>query len=264
MLKAFAEAGRYLNRQDYLQVAIRNARFLLGNLYINNRLHRSWRDGQAKHNAYLEDYAGLILALLALYQSDPNTEWYLSALKLADEMVEHFVDPNGGFFDTRDDHETLLVRPKDIQDNATPSGNSLAATALLELAAYGDRPAWRDLAEEMLSSVYGAMLRYPTAFAQWLCAADFAVGPTREVAIIGDAQHTETKSLLSTLWKTFRPRQVTAISNYPPEPDAPALLKDRPLLNGLPTAYVCQGFVCLQPVNSPTEMESQLAGIPNP
>jgi uncharacterized protein YyaL (SSP411 family) len=116
----------------------------------------------------------------------------------------------------------------------------------------------------MLSSVYGAMLRYPTAFAQWLCAADFAVGPTREVAIIGDAQHTETKSLLSTLWKTFRPRQVTAISNYPPEPDAPALLKDRPLLKDLPTAYVCQGFVCLQPVNSPAEMESQLANNSNP
>jgi len=264
MFKAFAAAGRYLGRQDYIQVAIRNARFLLNNLYINDRLHRSWREGQTKHNAYLEDYAGLVLALLALYQSDPNKEWYLWALKLADEMIEHFTDPNGGFFDTRNDHETLLVRPKDIQDNATPSGNALAATALLELAAFGDRLHWRDLAEKMLSSVYGAMLRYPTAFAQWLCAADFAVGPTREVAIIGDAQHTETKSLLSTLWKTFRPRQVTAISNYPPEPDAPALLKDRPLLNDLPTAYVCQGFVCLQPVNSPTEMETQLAGNSNP
>ena len=264
MLKAFAEAGRYLNRQDYLQAAIRNARFLLNNLYVNDRLHRSWREGQAKHNAYLEDYAGLILALLALYQSNPNKEWYHSALKLADEMVEHFVDPDGGFFDTRDDHEALLVRPKDIQDNATPSGNALAATALLELAAYGDRTEWRDLVGEMLSSAYGAMLRYPTAFAQWLCAADFAVGPTREVAIIGDAQHIKTKELLNTLWKTFRPRQVTAISNYPPEPDAPALLKDRPLLNDLPTAYVCQGFVCLQPVNSPTEMETQLAGNSNP
>jgi uncharacterized protein YyaL (SSP411 family) len=259
MLKAFAEAGRYLNRQDYLQVAIRNARFLLNSLYVKDRLYRSWRDGQTKHNAYLEDYAGLILALLALYQSDPNKEWYLGALKLADEMVEHFGDPSGGFFDTRDDHETLLMRPKEIQDNATPSGNALAATALLELAAYGDRTEWRDIVEEMLSSVYGVMLRYPTAFAQWLCAADFAVGPTREVAIIGNSQHAKTKEMLITLWKSFRPRQVTAISNYPPEPDAPALLKDRPLLNDLPTAFVCQGFVCLQPVNSPTEMEALLA-----
>ena len=105
------------------------------------------------------------------------------------------------------------------------------------------------------------MLRYPTAFAQWLCAADFAVGPTREVAVIGDSDRSETKELLNTLWKTFRPRQVTAISNYPSEPDAPALLKDRPLLNDLPTVYVCQGFICLQPVNSRTEMEKQLKGI---
>jgi len=264
MLKTFAEAGRYLNRPDYLQSAIRNSRFLLNNLYVNDRLHRSWREGQTKHNAYLEDYAGLILALLALYQSDPNTEWYRWALKLADEMVEHFIDPNGGFFDTRNDHEALLVRPKDIQDNATPSGNALAATALLELATYGDRTQWRDLAEQMLSSVYEVILRYPTAFAQWLCASDFAFGPTREVAIIGDLLRTDTQDFLKILWKTFRPRQVTTISNYPPEPDTPALLKDKPLLNDLPTAYVCQGFVCLQPVNSPIEMETQLTGSPNP
>jgi len=259
-LSAFAEASRYLGRQDYLDAAIRNARFLLDNLYMGDRLRRSWREGQAKHNAYLEDYAGLILALLSLYQSDPNPEWYTAALKLADEIVAHFVDPSGGFFDTRDDHEKLLVRPKDIQDNATPSGNALAVTALLQLATYGDRMKLRSLAENMLAPVHNALLRYPTAFAQWLSAADFALGPTREVAIVGDPQHPETRELVCALWKTYRPRQVTAISAYPPGPGSPALLKDRPLVNNLPTAYVCQGFVCLRPVNSPDEMESQLAG----
>jgi hypothetical protein len=259
-LKAFAEAGRYLERKEYLDIAIRNARFLLSNLYTGDRLLRSWREGQAKHNAYLEDYAGLTLALLALYQSDPNPEWYSTALKLADEMVEHFSDPAGGFFDTRDDHETLLVRPKDIQDNATPSGNALATTALLELSAYGDRTEWRNLAEDMLASVSNALLRYPTVFAQWLCAADFAVGPTHEVAIIGELGNPKTQELLKTLWKDYRPRQVTAISAYPPKPGSPVLLNDRPQLNDQPTAYVCQGFVCLKPVNSPIEMEDQLAG----
>jgi len=259
-LKAFAEAGRYLERKEYLDIAIRNARFLLSNLYTGDRLLRSWREGQAKHNAYLEDYAGLTLALLALYQSDPNPEWYSTALKLADEMVEHFSDPAGGFFDTRDDHETLLVRPKDIQDNATPSGNALATTALLELSAYGDRTEWRNLAEDMLASISNALLRYPTVFAQWLCAADFAVGPTHEVAIIGELGNPKTQELLRTLWKDYRPRKVTAISAYPPKPGSPVLLNDRPQLNDQPTAYVCQGFVCLQPVNSPIEMEDQLAG----
>ena len=261
-LCAFAEAARYLGRKDYLDAAVRNARFLMDNLIINDRLLRSWRDGQAKHNAYLEDYAGLTLALLALYQSDPNPEWYATALKLADEMVAHYSDPNGGFFDTRDDHETLLLRPKDIQDNATPSGNALAVNALLELAAYGDRNEWRGLAEDMLSSIYDAAWRYPTAFAKWLCAADFAVGPTREVAIIGNLDDPKTQELLKGLWKSYRPRQVTAISAYPPEPGSPALLKDRLTLNDQPTAYVCQGFVCLQPVNLPEEMEVQLESSP--
>ena len=261
-LSAFAEAGRYLDRKDYLDAAIRNAHFLMDNLYLNDRLLRSWREGQAKHNAYLEDYAGLIHALLALYQSDPNPAWYATALKLADEMVTHFFDPDGGFFDTRDDHETPLIRPKDLQDNATPSGNALTATALLELAAYGNRNDWRSVAEYMLGSVQNAIMRYPTAFAQWLCAADFAVGPTHEVAILGDPGDPKTHELLKTLWKSFRPRQVTAISAYPPEPGSSALLKDRPLLNGQPTAYVCQGFVCLQPVNLPAEMETQLTGNP--
>ena len=259
-MSAFAEAGRYLNRKDYLDAAIRNARFLLDNLYVNDRLLRSWREGQAKHNAYLEDYAGLVLALLALYQSDPNNEQYTTTLMLADQMVAHFSDPNGGFFDTRDDHEALLVRPKDIQDNATPSGNALAVTALLQLAAYGDRNTWRSTAEEMLAIFQNALLRYPTSFAQWLSAADFAVGPTREVAIIGGHEEAGTQELLNTLWKRYRPRQVAAISAYPPEPGSPALLKDRPPINDQPTAYVCQGFVCLQPVNSAEEMEMQLSG----
>jgi uncharacterized protein YyaL (SSP411 family) len=259
---ALAEAGRYLDRKDYLEAAVRNAHFLLDNLYVTDRLLRSWREGQAKHNAYLEDYAGLVLALLALYQSNPDLEWYSMALLLADQMVAHFTDPNGGFFDTRDDHEVLLVRPKDIQDSATPSGNSLAAMALLQLVAYGDRGTWRSVAEAMLASIQNALLRYPTSFAQWLSAADFAVGPTREVAIIGDLDDSKTLELLRTLWKSYRPRQVTAISAYPPARGSPTLLTDRPLLGNQPTAYVCQGFVCLQPVNSPEEMEKQLEANP--
>jgi len=257
-LAAFAEAGRYLGRKDYLDAAIRNARFLLDNLYVNDRLLRSWREGQSKHNAYLEDYAGLILALLSLYQSNPDPKWYATALQLGDEMIAHFADPNGGFYDTRDDHEALLLRPKDIQDNATPSGNALAVTVLLEFSAYGDRVEWRDRAEKMLGFIQNAALRYPTAFAKWLCAADFTVEPSREVAIVGNLKDQKTQELVNILWKDYRPRQVSAISASPPPDGSPALLKDRPLINNESTAYVCQGFVCLQPTNSPSEMENQL------
>ena len=257
-LASFAEAGRYLSRPDYLDAAVLNAEFLMENLQEEGRLLRSWRNGSARHNAYLEDYAGLVLALLALYQSVPDQEWYTNALNLADEMVAHFTDPAGGFFDIRDDHETLLLRPKDIQDNATPSGNALAANALLKLAEYGDRPDWRKLAEEMLGSVMEAAIRYPTAFGKWLYAASIAATPARQIAIIGDRQKPGTQALLAVLWKNYYPNQVVAVSSTPRQVGTPSLLNNRPLLAGLPTACVCQNFVCKLPVNTPEEFSRQL------
>jgi len=258
-LAAFAEAGRFLDRPDYLAAARRNARFLFDNLFQKGRLLRSWRNGQARHNAYLEDYAGLVCALLALYQSDFDPTWYQAALLAGDEIITHYSDPDGGFYDTRDDHETLLYRPKEIQDNAVPSGNALAASVLLQLADYGDRPAWRSIAEAMLAGVQDTMVRYPTAFAQWLCAADYAIGPSYEIAIVGSPADPQTQALVKALWKTYRPRQVTAVSAYPPAPGSPALLNDRPMLAGKPAAYVCQGFVCRQPVSTPKAMLEQLS-----
>lgn len=264
-LAAFAEAGRYLGRQDYTTLAVKNAHFLLENLHPEDRLLRSWRDGQAKHNAYLEDYAGLIKALLTLYQSDPDPEWFRWAVKLAGEMIAHLTDPSGGFFDTRDDHETLLYRPKELQDSATPSGNALAAIALLQVASYEGRADWREKAEAMLAAVQDYIAQYPAAFAFWLNAADFALGPVFEAAILGDPSDTQRQELVSSLWQTYRPRLVAAISVYPPEAGSPALLKDRPLQNGQATAYICQGFVCQRPVHSPEEMVGQLeAGVRGP
>ncbi|PWH11974.1 MAG: thioredoxin domain-containing protein [Anaerolineae bacterium] len=254
MLQAFAEAARYLRRTDYLQAAQHNARFLLENLQVDGKLLRSWRDGTARHTAYLEDYAAFGLALLALYQSDPDPTWYTAALRLADDMLHRFADPSGGFFDTPADHEPLLMRPKDTQDNATPSGNALAAHLLLQLSAYGDRPEWRHTAEEMLAPVLETAVRYPTAFAKWLTAADFALGPVNEVALVGD----NLTEMLDVLWKTFRPRQVAAIAAFPPPLGSPALLRDRPVLQCQPTAYVCRNFVCKQPCISPTEFAAQL------
>jgi uncharacterized protein YyaL (SSP411 family) len=258
-LVAFAEAGRYLKRASYLETAIRNAQFLLKNLYQDGRLLRSWRNGQAKHNAYLEDYASFTLGLLALYQTDPNPEWYVAALKLAEEMVMHFKDSDGGFFDTRDDHEALLIRPKDIQDNATPSGNALAATALLQITSYGEKSEWRDMVELMFSSNLEIILRHPMAFAQWLCAADFAIGPVQEVVVVGNLHDPIAQAISSNVWKTYRPRQVVAISDYPPSSDAPPLLQERTLQNSQPTAYVCHNFVCNRPTNDPNELETQLS-----
>jgi uncharacterized protein YyaL (SSP411 family) len=256
MLRAFAEAGRYLKAPVYIDLAIRNGDFLLQNLRRpDGRLLRAWRDGQAAHLAYLEDYGGLILGLLALYQSDPDPRWFAAARQLADKMLALFSDPEGGFYDTGDDHEQLLVRPRDLQDNATPSGASLAVRALLALAAYSGDGAYRQAAESALTPIGRLLAQYPTAFANWLCAYDFALGPVDEVAILG----AETEGLTGVLWETYRPRQVAAISAFPPAGDAPELLLDRPLQDGRATAYVCRGFVCQQPVNTPEALRLELS-----
>ncbi|MCB9135946.1 MAG: thioredoxin domain-containing protein [Anaerolineales bacterium] len=260
MLIAFAEAGRYLHRADYTSQALRNADFLLTQLHPTDRLLRSWRAGAAKHNAYLEDYAALILGLLALYQTNPNPRWFAEAARLAQDMLAHFSDPNGGFFDTRDDHETLIVRPKDVQDNATPSGSALAVTALLQLAAFTGNGDWRDVAERALGGVQSVLARYPTAFAQWLFGLDFALGPGQEIAIVGPPPARD--ALAEVLWGRYNPRQVVAISdgnpNGSPPSGSPSLLDARPLLNNLPTAYVCEHFVCQQPVTTPKALEKLL------
>jgi hypothetical protein len=259
VLVAFAEAGRYLARKDYVEVAMRNARFILSELVKSGRLLRSWREGQARHNAYLDDYAALILALLSLYQTDPDPYWFHAAEQLAEEMLQHFSDPSGGFYDTRDDHGYLITRPKDLQDNATPSGNSLAAMALLQLSAYTGRSDLRLTAEGMLATIQELAVRHPTAFSNWLCAVDFAIHPAFEVAILGPAQDERTQALVDALWEAYRPSILTALSAYPPPPNSPPLLHDRHMIDNKPTAYVCQNFVCQLPVTAPGDLKAQLA-----
>jgi uncharacterized protein YyaL (SSP411 family) len=259
MLVSFAEAARYLKRDDYLIAAQRNARFLLHALQENGRLYRSWREGEARQLGYLEDYAALILGLLALYQSDLDPNWYQTAEELAMIMVSRFSDPNGGFFDTADDHETLIVRPKDIQDNATPSGNALAISALLTLSAYSGDGELRDTAERALGGSQAMIARYPTAFGQWSQALMIAQAPIKEIAILGSPDEDQTQALFARVWAQFRPYAVLAGSAHPPPPGSPALLHDRPQLESAPTAYVCENFVCLNPTRDPDVLSEQLS-----
>ena len=258
-LIAFAEAGRYLSRNDYIRVARANAEFLLRHLYSKGRLQRSWRAGQAKLNAYLEDYAGLALALLYLYQADPGSHYsYEKSTELAEIIMVYFHDDLWGFFDTSDDNELLLTRPKDIQDNATPCGNSLAALALLRLAGYSGDGKWRLIVEKMMMGVQDMVLRYPTGFSKWLCAFDLLFQSFSEIAIIGESTDPQRRALIDKLNQRYRPYTILAVSSPHPEPSMPKLLLNRPLLSGKSTAYVCQNFICKRPVNTPDELESLL------
>ncbi len=243
----------------YYKLATRNADLLLSALRPEGKLRRSWRDGKVTDEVFLEDYAALILGLLELYQTDFDSKWFASALELAEEMIARFRDPAGGFFDTPSDGESLLLRPKDIQDNATPSGNALACEALLKLAAFTDSGEYRDLAEKSLSLVGEYALKYPLAFARWLSAAEFALGPVKQVAVVAEAGLESARELMDAVRAGFRPNVVIAASSYPPDENAPPLLRGRPLVDGKSAAYVCEGFVCRQPTTSPNDLQKQLA-----
>jgi uncharacterized protein YyaL (SSP411 family) len=150
------------------------------------------------------------------------------------------------------------VRPKDIQDNATPSGNALACEALLRMAGFTEDGAYRDLAEGALPLAAGPALRYPTALSRWLSAADFSLAGPRQIAIVYDASREGPEGLLEPVRGAFRPHTIAAASPYPPGPDAPPLLAERHPVEGRPTAYVCEHFVCKQPVTDPDELRKQL------
>jgi uncharacterized protein len=262
MLAAFAEAARLIDepelQQKYHTLAVRNAEFLLDAVRPGGRLKRSWRQGKITNEVFLEDYAALILGLIELYQTDFKDKWFFVAQELTAEMLDLFSDPNDGFFDTSKDSQELLLRPKDLQDNATPSGNSLACEALLKLAAFTDNGRYRDLAEKSLSLVANQALRYPTSFGRWLSAADFALANVKQVAVLYESDPEEAWELLQTIQAKFRPNAIIAASAYPPSEKAPALLMDRPLKDGLPTVYVCEGFVCKMPVTSGSELQDLL------
>lgn len=259
MLAAFAEAGRVLERPDYTGIAVQNAEFLHEAMRTEEgRLLRTWKEGAgARYNGYLEDYAYLADGLLALYQTVFDQRWFDWVQELVDVMMTHFLDEeDGGFFDTSDDHEELIHRPKEVQDNAVPSSNAMAAHVLLRYSLYtGDGRAW-DVAEQSVSSMYGAMTQYPTGFAHWLTTATLILAEPREIAIAGRPEDDDTQALLDVVFDGYRPYQVVAVGK---DGTAIPLLRDCPQRDGRATAYVCRHFVCKQPVTDPDALAEQLA-----
>ncbi|GCE27114.1 thioredoxin domain-containing protein [Dictyobacter alpinus] len=260
MLRSFAEAARYLKRADYLQVAQKNAAFLLDTLWQDNRLLRTFKDGRARLRGYLEDYAFLADGLLALYEASFELRWFEQARALTDQAIALFADEQGGFFDTGSDHEALISRPKDIMDNATPAGNSVAMEVLLRLAALTGEATYRQRADDYIIPQLDIMVQHPLAFGRVLCAADFALSPVKELAIIGSSEQAETQGLLDSINARYLPNSVLAYARAEDTQASQsiALLADRPLKDQHATAYVCQNFVCQAPVTTPAALEALL------
>jgi uncharacterized protein len=258
-IAALAEGTR-LGEARYVDAAVTAAEALVaGLLRPDGRLGRSWKDGRATGEGVLEDYADLADGLLALYEATFDDRWFAIARRLADAILDHFVDPAGGFFDTADDHEALITRPKDVQDNAVPAGGSMATGVLLKLAALTGESRYRTAAERAIATVIPYLARYPTGFANWLSAAHLAVEGIDELAIVGPPSEVATKALIAVATTGFRPNLVLAASADPSSSTVP-LLEGREQIDGRPTAYVCRDFACRLPVSDPAALESQLGG----
>ncbi|MFY9553289.1 MAG: thioredoxin domain-containing protein [Blastocatellia bacterium] len=261
MLTAFAEAANILGRDDYREVAVRNAEFITSQLMKDGRLLRTYKSGHAKLNGYLEDYAYVIEGLLAVYEATFELRFFTQARELADTMIARFWDDQeGGFFFTSSDHEELITRTKDYFDNATPSGNSAAATALLKLGVLTQKSEYSHHAATILRSLRPAMSRHPSAFGYMLCALDFYLSEPKEIAIVGKLDSHEVRSLIEQAYSFYLPNKVVAASE--PDDERPAseidLLIGKTPIDSKATAYVCRNHVCLEPATTVEELGMRL------
>jgi uncharacterized protein len=262
-IAALAEAGRAFDEPRYVEGAVAAARFVLERMRDGHgRLLRSWREGVAGGPAYADDHALLADALLTLYETTFELRWFLEAQALAGELLERFLDEErGGFFQTAADAERLVVRPKELFDNAVPSGNSAAAEVLLRLAHLTGEDRYERAAASAFRLVRDHMANAPTGFGRALCALDLYVSPVSEVAIVGEPAADATRALADEVTvERFLPNHVLALA-APDDADARraiALLEDRPQRDGVPTAYVCERFTCKVPVTNPRDLAAQL------
>jgi uncharacterized protein YyaL (SSP411 family) len=247
MLAALAEAGRRLGRPEWLDAAVKLGEFLLGPLSDGGRLHRTWRDGVAKGTGYLDDYANVAHGLYELHLATGDLRWLHESRRLALLAVELFADEeNGGFFSTPVDGERLVARQKDLDDNPTPSGNSMLAFVLLRLARiWGDDELERG-AVGVLRLLRDVIPRAPQAFGWALCVLDLHLSPPREIAVVGDPESPVARAALA----RFDPNAVLA---FGPSEDVP-LLAGKGLVDGQPAVYVCERFACLAPVTDPADL----------
>jgi len=263
-LAALAEAGRALGRADYVAAAVRNAEFLTTGMVEGGRLLRSWKDGRARITGYLEDYAMVGIGLLAVYEATFDRRWLDESRRLAEAARRLFWDEDKEmFFDTGTDQEALVVRPRNLFDNAVPSGSSVAIDWLLRLAIVFGEEGYEALALKALRPVADLMRRHPSGFGRYLGALDFHLGPVAEVALIWPrgAETSSLAPLLAAVFGRYRPNRVVAGA---PEDDPAAtglpLLAARGTVGGQPAAYVCHRYVCQVPVTAPRDLARQLDG----
>ena len=261
MLRSFAEAAAVLQRQDYRQAAIANATSITNNLQENGRVLRTYKDGRAKLKGYLEDYSFLIDGLLSVYELTFDPHWLKEANRLSNDMNRLFWDDmRGTFYDTGQDHESLLIRTRELFDNATPCGTSVAVEVLLRIGLLMGNEEHLRKASQCLVSMGTISSQYPTGMGQWLAALDLHLSQPKEIAIVGAREDEATKALLDVIHNRYIPNKVVALM----EEDDPAgnqelpLLRFRTRIHEQSAAYICENYVCQLPVTDPNNLARQL------
>jgi len=253
MLAAFAEAAMAFRSEEHFAIVRRNAEFLVGRMIRDGRLQRNFKDGRLTINGLLEDYAGVAWGLLAAFEATGEARWLEASRGLVGQILERFVDTeNGGFFDTPVDHEKLITRPRDLFDNATPSGNSVTVHVLLRLAKLTGEEEYEAEARRTIESIAPLAVRHPQGFGFFLGAGEFAAADVKEIVVTGKADDSVRQELLRVVGEAYVPQKVVVAGN------APGL----PLLEGRAPdetrAYVCRGFVCDAPTTDPAILRRQL------
>ena len=263
MLASLAEAACILDRQDYLAAAVANGSFLLDSMVVNGYLQHTYKDGQAKIDGYLRDYALVIDGLLALHQATFSGEYLRQAIRLGEVMVEQFWDEAAHtFYDTGHSHEDLLVRPRSTYDGVLPSGLSAATLVLLKLTKLTDKEQFEQISMRSLQSMQESMRQHPLGFSNWLCALDFYLSTPKVIAIIALRDNPMTLELLRTLCAIWLPNKVVAA--YDPDDPTPIselkLFENRQMIDNQPTVYVCEHYTCQAPVTDSAALGAQLRG----
>jgi uncharacterized protein YyaL (SSP411 family) len=268
MISALAMAAQVLGEPRYADAAVRAADFILGNMRNDeSQLRHSFKDGRARFNAYLDDYAAFIEGLVDVYQATFDARHLAAARELADDMIERFADhERGGFFYTSHDHEPLIARTKDAQDNATPSGNAQAATALIRLGRLCGEVALVEHGRRTLETISGLVREHPRASGQALLALDALLGPSIEIVLVDGEETSVIDEWLAEIHHRFLPNKLVVRRPAGVSDDAlPDVL--RPLLahrsarEGQATAYVCQDMTCGPPATSVDELLRQVVAV---
>jgi uncharacterized protein len=261
MITAFIDGYRVLKEQKYLEAAKRATNFIFNNLVKDGRLLRTWGQGKAKLNGYLDDYSYLVQALLDLAEVDTDPRWLQEAERLTKLMLEQFGDTeSGGLFYTSSDHEELVTRPKSHYDGSIPSGSSVAVFALLRLAKLTGKSDYESKAVDLLKLYAPFMTRVPDQFSNFLCAIDFYLARQNEIACVfkTGANATEAEEMLFEVFSHYLPNKVVLCSDESNLADLP-LLEGRKTIDGKPTAYVCSNYTCDAPLTDIQKLKERLS-----